>query len=231
MRRPGRRRGPLRGCHDVSCFCHAALRKCHVLSWAHAAASCFSRSSRCLCRSRHASNSGVSGRRSVALPSRLAGGVGGGPLGVTGLCRASPAASAGAKAGPLPASPASPGLRSGACGGGGFRRRPLACGRFRRQFGARVGFGHACLLPGKGRDGASLFRASSRGRACAGAGGRIAAARLARLIARASRRTHLARPFPPGCFSRPPAIAFCRNAERRPRKPPLSTFILHHTRI
>ena len=68
----------------------------------------------------------------------------------------------------------------------------------------------------------------SRGCARGAAGGRIAAARLARLIARARRRTHLARPFPPGSFSRPPAIAFCRNAERRPRKPPLSTFILHH---
>ena len=75
----------------------------------------------------------------------------------------------------------------------------------------------------------SLFRAPLRGRARGAAGGRIAAARLARLIARARRQTHLARPFPPGVFSRPPAIAFCRKAERRPRKPPLSTFILHHT--
>ncbi len=33
----------------------------------------------------------------------------------------------------------------------------------------------------KGGTGVSLFRALSRGRACAGAGGRIAAARLARL--------------------------------------------------
>ena len=75
---PGRRRGPLRGCHELSCFCHAALRKCHDVSWAHAAASCFSRASRCLCRSRHALNSGVSGRptktrsptwHSISLPS------------------------------------------------------------------------------------------------------------------------------------------------------------------
>ena len=109
--------------------------------------------------------------------------------------------------------------------GGG--RQP--CGRYRRQFGARVVHGHACLLPGKGRDEVSLFRASSRGRARGAAGGRIAAARLARLIARARRRTHLARRFPPGSFSQPPAVAFCRKAERRPRKPPLSTFILHHT--
>ena len=46
----------------------------------------------------------------------------------------------------------------------------------------------------------SLFRAQSRGRAC----GRVSApARFARLIARARRRTHLARRFPPGFFSRP----------------------------
>ena len=41
------------------------------------------------------------------LPSRSAAGVGGGPLSATGLCRAPPAASAGAQAAPLPASPAS----------------------------------------------------------------------------------------------------------------------------
>ena len=43
------------------------------------------------------------------LPSRWAGGAGGGPLGVTGLRRASPAASAGAQAAPHPTSPASGG--------------------------------------------------------------------------------------------------------------------------
>ena len=100
------------------------------------------------------------------------------------------------------------------CHGGG--RRLLACGRFRCRGGVRVGCSHRCLLRGKGRDGVSLFCAQSRARACAAAGGRIAAARFARVIARARRHTHLARPFPPGCFSRPPAIAFCRNAERRP---------------
>ena len=64
---------------------------------------------------------------------------------------------------------------------------------------------------------ARIAAAGARGR------GRVSApARFAHLIARARRRTHLARPFPPGCFSRPPAVAFCRNAERRPRKPPLS---------
>ncbi len=48
------------------------------------------------------------------LPSRSAGGAGGGPLSVTDRCRASPAASAGRP--PLPASPAS---------GGGESRTPL----------------------------------------------------------------------------------------------------------
>ena len=43
--------------------------------------------------------------RSVGLPSRSAGEVGGGPLGVKGLCRAAPAASAGAEAGPHPTYP------------------------------------------------------------------------------------------------------------------------------
>ena len=85
----------------------------------------------------------------------------------------------------------------------GRARRPPACGRFRRRGGVRVGCNHSCLLPGKGRDGVSLFRAPLRVRACGAAGGRIAAARFARVIARARRRAHLARPFPPGCFSRP----------------------------
>ena len=85
-----------------------------------------------------------------------------------------------------------------------------------RASAAGAGFGHVCFLPGKGRDRVSLFRAPLRGRACAAAGGRIAAARFARVIARARRHTHLARPFPPGSFSRPQPVAFCRNAERRP---------------
>ena len=83
------------------------------------------------------------------------------------------------------------------------RRLRAACGRFRRQLGAGVGCGHACLLRGKGRDGCPCFARVSRVRACGGAGGRIAAARLVRLIARARRQAHLARPFPPGSFSRP----------------------------
>ena len=53
------------------------------------------------------------------------------------------------------------------------------------------------------RRGGTLFPRVSPVRPCAGAGGRIAAARLARLIARARRRAHLARPFPPGAFSAP----------------------------
>ncbi len=90
-----------------------------------------------------------------------------------------------------------------------------------------VGCSHACLLGGRGGTG-SLFCARF---ACAGVRGRgrvSAPARFVRLIARARRRTHLARPFPPGSFSRPQPVAFCRNAERRPREPPLFTFILSH---
>ena len=74
----------------------------------------------------------------------------------------------------------------------------------------------------------SLFRAPLRGRGCAGAGGRIAAARLARLIARARRQTHLARRFPPGCFSRPqPSLS-----AEKPRGGPgsrLSLLLFYHT--
>ena len=86
----------------------------------------------------------------------------------------------------------------------------------RASFGARGGTGGPC------------FARVSRGRACGGAGG-VSRRRGSRgVIARARRHTHLARPLPPGSFSRPQPVAFCRKAERRPRKPPLSTFILHH---
>ena len=71
---------------------------------------------------------------------------------------------------------------------------------------------------------ASLFCA----RFACGRGRVSAPARFAHLIARARRRTHLSRLLTPGVF-RPQPVAFCRNAERRPRKPPLSTFIIHHT--
>ena len=91
---------------------------------------------------------------------------------------------------------------AGQCGQGfGGGRRP--CGRFRRQCRARVVHGHRCLLPGKGRDGCPCFVRVARVRAYGAAGGRNAAARFARLIARARRHTHLACPFPPGSFSRP----------------------------
>ena len=116
-------------------------------------------------------------------------------------------------------------------------------GRFRRAVGAVLlpgcgeGFGgggrfRSCVPPSrqsKGRDGVSLFRAPLRVRACGGAGGRIAAARFARVIARARRRTHLARPFPPGSFSRPQPSLSAEKPKGGPREPPLSTFILHHT--
>ena len=112
-------------------------------------------------------------------------------------------------------------------------------GRFRRAvgavllpacsegFGGGVGFGHACLLPGQARDGVSLFRARFA-RAGVGAGARFAPARFARLIARARRRTHLARPFPPGSFSRPqPSLSAEKPKGGLGSR--LSTFILHHT--
>ena len=157
-------------------------------------------------------------RRSVTLPSRLAGGVGGGPLSVTGLCRGFARRFRWRESGPPPGLPRKR-------GGGGFRR---LAGGFAAGAGWRsVSVMRASSFGAKGRDGVPVLRAF---RVCGRAGprARIAAARFVRLIARARRHTHLARPFPPGCFSRPPAVAFCRNAERRPRKPPLSTFILHH---
>ena len=102
--------------------------------------------------------------------------------------------------------------------------------------GSGVGFGHPChLLPGQGRDGVSLFRASSRAGLRARAGGRFAAARLARLIARAPVRAAAGRaedaPSPSACAGglRPPANASLRRkAERRLRKPSFSTPILYH---
>ena len=140
------------------------------MSWRRAAASSFSRSSRCLCRSRHARNPGVFGGVPLRSPPAWRGW--GRPLGVTGLCRASPAAalnaanitnggvgaaaSADAKADPHPASPAS--------GGGALRPASPPV-----------------------RGGVPVLRAF---RVCvpAGPGARIAAARFARVIARARRR-------------------------------------------
>ena len=146
---PGRQ-GPLRGCHELSCFCRS-----RPPATGDSCASCVTPDpdpgsipdSRCCLSRRGTGSTAEAAARAVAGP-RIGAGA---PSGVT----------------------------------------------------VGVVHGHACLLPGKGRDGMSLFRASSRGRGCGAAGGRIAAARLVRLIARASRHTHLARRFPPGCFSRP----------------------------
>ena len=69
----------------------------------------------------------------------------------------------------------------------------------------------------------------SPARACGRGGGRIAAARFARVIARARRRAHLARPFPPGSFSRPPAMRLRRKGKRAAPETALpSTPILAH---
>ena len=83
--------------------------------------------------------------------------------------------------------------------GGGLCLRPVSPpGRGRESVAViRASFG------AKGGTGCPCFARVSRVRACGAAGGRIAAARFARLIARARRHTHLARPFPPGSFSRP----------------------------
>ena len=110
----------------------------------------------------------------------------------------------------------------------GFGQRPPACGRFRRWGGAEVGCGHSCLLQGKGRDEVSLFCArfacaGVRGRGRAYRGGAVRAPDCPRETPDAPRPS-----VPAGVFFAAPAIAFCRNAERRPRKPPLSTFILSH---
>ncbi len=76
----------------------------------------------------------------------------------------------------------------------------------------------AALAPPTGRPARRdpVLRAN-RVRARAQAGGRFAPARFARLIARASQRTHFPRPFPPGF---PAPAALCRKRKRRPRKPP-----------
>ena len=59
----------------------------------------------------------------------------------------------------------------------------------------------------------SCLRACARPRASA-------PARFAHLIARARRRAHLARSFPPGLFSAPAIASVHRKAKRRPREPP-----------
>ena len=101
---------------------------------------------------------------------------------------------------------------AGLCGQG-FGGGCEPCGRFRRQFGAKVGCSHSCLLRGKGRDGCPCFARVSRVRACGGAGGRIAAARFVRLIARARRRTPLS-----SCRTRPLRHAPTRSGGRARRE-------------
>ncbi len=196
---------------------------CHVLSWARPATSCFSRSSRCLWRSRHALNLS-------SLPSWPV------PLFVT------------------PA-PACPRLRAGKPGS---NHGPL-CRRSRWRTGSTTGACPPRLrgdrLPRSGATGASLAAGFSAGagrgsvavmRASFGAKGGtrgVPVSRAFRVRARAGvgagavRAPDCARetahaPLAPahaGGFFGPQPVAFCRNAERRPRKPPLSTFIIHHT--
>ena len=69
----------------------------------------------------------------------------------------------------------------------------------------------------------AIARACARGCGRAYRGGAVRARDCPRETAHAPRPS-----VPAGVFFAAPAIAFCRNAERRPRKPPLSTFILHH---
>ena len=142
--------------------------------------------------------------------SRLAGG----PLGVTGLCRAAPAASAGAKAGPHPASPARGGGRVA-------RRRASPRGRgsvavIRASFQAKDGTGCPC------------FARVSRVRACGAAGAYRGGAVRARDCPRET--AHAPRPsVPAGVFFAAPASRFLQKRRKAaPGEPPLSTFILHH---
>ncbi len=104
----------------------------------------------------------------------------------------------------------------------GLRRRARALRPAPPSVGGSVSVMRASFQA-KGGTGVSLFRAY-RVRARAGVGaGAVRAPDCARETAHAPRPS-----VPAGVFFAAPAIAFCRNAERRPRKPPLSTFILHH---
>ncbi len=101
--------------------------------------------------------------------------------------------------------------------------------------GSGVGFGHPChLLPSQGRDGVSLFRASSRAGLRARAGGRFAAARLARLIARAPVRAAAGRaedvPSPSARAGglRPPAMLSAEKPKGGPGSRLSLMPILHH---
>ncbi len=157
--------------------------------------------------------------------SRLRGRPGGGPLGVTGVFRVSPAAAPNAGPRPTlsrgerafrPPLPLSPRKRAGAFPGPVFAfLHVVPPSRFVPLRSIRPAAG----LPGGG----TLIRAYPA-RACAGAGGRIAPARLVRLIARARRRAHLSCPFP-SCFFAP---APTRNRKRSgpARMPPPSSLSL-----
>ena len=69
----------------------------------------------------------------------------------------------------------------------------------------------------------------SPARACGRGGARFAAARFARVIARARRRAHVSPPLPPGSFSRPPAMRLRRKGKRAAPETALpSTPILAH---
>ena len=117
-----------------------------------------------------------------------------------------------------PVRPARSACGSG-CGALRQRRRRFWRGSvavMRTSFGAKGGTGVPVLR---------AFRVC--GRAGRGAGGRIAAARLVRLIARARRRTHLACPFPPGSFSRPPAGCFLQ--KRGKAAPGAASLYFHST--
>ena len=101
----------------------------------------------------------------------------------------------------------------------GLRRRARGAPAASPPVRAGVGFGHACLLPGKakGGTGVSLFCARF---ACVRAGVGAGAVR-APDCARETAHAPLALAHAGGFFG-PQPVAFCRNAERRPRKPPLS---------
>ena len=112
-------------------------------------------------------------------------------------------------------------------------RAPAAGASLAASIAASSGRGSVAVIGAsfraKGGTECPCFARVSPVRACGGAGGRIAAARFAHVIARARRHTHLARPFPPGSFSRPQPVVFCRKAERRPPGSRLSLLSFYHT--
>ena len=112
-----------------------------------------------------------------------------------------------------------------ASGGGLWLAAGLAAGAGRKSVAViRASFGPGA---GRGVPASRAFRvcgrAGVRGRGRAYRGGAVRARDCPRETAHAPRPS-----VPAGVFFAAPAIAFCRNAEGRPRKPPLSTFILSH---